>query len=45
MKGIYGETIPVARVKKHTYVGMDLDYTSTGEVIVSMGSYIIEAIY
>ena len=25
MKGIHGEEIPVARGKKQTYVGMDLD--------------------
>ena len=25
MKGIYGNEMPVARGKKHTYVGMDLD--------------------
>ena len=30
MKGIYGEETPVARGKKHTYVGMDLDYSSPG---------------
>ena len=44
MKGIYGEEIPVARGKKHTYVGMYLDYCTSVEVIVSMGSYITEAI-
>ena len=38
MKGIYGEKMPVARGKKHTYVGMDLNYISPGEVIVSMDS-------
>ena len=36
--------MPVARGKKHTYVGMDLDYSSPGEVIVYMDSYIIEVI-
>ena len=41
MKGIYGENMPVVRGKKHTYSGMDLDYSSPGEVIVSMESYII----
>ena len=30
MKGIYGEEILVARGKKHTYVGMDLEYSSPG---------------
>ena len=44
MKEIYGENMPVIRGKKHTYVGMDLDCSSPGEVIVSMDSYIIEAI-
>ena len=34
----------VVRGKKHTYVGMDLDHSSLGEVIVSMDSYITEAI-
>ena len=36
--------MPVVRGKTHTYVGMDLDYSSPGEVIVSMDSYITEAI-
>ena len=36
--------MPVARGKKHTYSGMDLDYRSPREVIVSMERYIIEAI-
>ena len=40
MKGIYGGEMLVARGKKHTYVGMDLDYSSRGEVIMSMESYI-----
>ena len=44
MKGIYGEEIPVTRVKKHTYVGMDLNYSTLEEVIVSMESYITKAI-
>ena len=44
MKGIYEEEIQVARGKKHTYVGMDLEYSSPGEVIVSTEIYIIEAI-
>ena len=44
MKGIYGENMPVVRGKKHIYVGMDLDYISSREVIVSMDSYNIEAI-
>ena len=34
----------VARDKKHTYLGMDFNCSSTGAVIVSMKSYIIEAI-
>ena len=25
MKGIYGENMPVVRVKNHTYVGMEID--------------------
>ena len=36
--------MPVARGNKHIYVGMDLDYGTPGEVIVSMESYITEAI-
>ena len=32
------------RGKKHTYVGIDLNYSSPREVIVSMDSYITEAI-
>ena len=36
--------MPVIRGKKHTYVGMDLDYNSSGEVIVPMDSYITEVI-
>ena len=43
-KGIYGQEMPVARVKKHTYVVIDLDYSTPGEVIVSIGSYITEEI-
>ena len=34
-KGIYGEEMPFERGKKHTYVGMDLDYSTPGEVIVN----------
>ena len=30
--------------KKHNYAGMELEYSSPGEVIVSMDSYITEAI-
>ena len=41
MKGIYGEEILVARGKKHTYVGMDLEYSSPGELIGSTDIYII----
>ena len=44
MKGVWGEKVPVVRGKKHTYVGMDLDYRMLGEAIVSMDSYITEAI-
>ena len=44
MKGIYGENMPIVRGKKRTYVGMDLDYSSPGEMIVSIDSYITEAI-
>ena len=36
--------MPVAKGNKHTYVGMDLDYGTPGEVILSMDSYIAEAI-
>ena len=36
--------MPVIRGKKHTYVGMNLDYNSSGEVIVPMDSYITEVI-
>ena len=36
--------MPVARGNKHIYVGMDLDYGTPGEVIVSMDSYITKAI-
>ena len=44
MKGIYDYNMPVVKGKKHTYVGMYLEYISPGEVIVSMESYITEAI-
>ena len=44
MKGIYGKNMPVVRGKKHTYVGMDLEYIPPGEVIMSMNGYITEAI-
>ena len=44
MKVIYGEEMPVTREKKRTYVGMDLNYSTPGEVIVSMDRYITEAI-
>ena len=44
MKGIYVKNMPVVRGKDHTYVGMDLDYSSPGEVIISMDSYITELI-
>ena len=36
--------MPVVRGAKHTYVGMDLGYRFSGEVIVCMDSYITEAI-
>ena len=36
--------MPVVRGKKHTYVGMDFNCISTGELIVSMDSYITEAV-
>ena len=36
--------MPVVRGKKHTYVGIDLNCSSLGKVIVSMDSYITEAI-
>ena len=38
------EKMPVSRGKKHTYAGMDLGYSSSVEVIVSMDNYITEAI-
>ena len=44
MKGICGKNVPVVRGNKHTYVGMYLDYRFTGGVIMSMDSYITEAI-
>ena len=43
-KGVSEKNIPVVRGKNHTYVGIDLDYISPGEAIVSMDSYIKEAI-
>ena len=39
MKVFYGENTPLVIRKKHTYVRMDLDYSSPGEVIVFMDSY------
>ena len=36
--------MPFTGGKKHTYVGMDLDYSTPGEVIMSMDSYITKAI-
>ena len=36
--------MPVVRGKNHTYVGMNLDYISPGEVIFSTEIYITEAI-
>ena len=44
MKGIYGKNMPFVKGKKHTYVRMDFNYSSPGEVIVSMESYTTEAI-
>ena len=44
MKGIYGDNMPVVRGKKHTYIGMDLEYSLPGESNVSMDSYITGAI-
>ena len=43
-KGIYGQEMSVTGVKKHTYVGIDLEYRTPGEVIVSIDSYITEEI-
>ena len=43
-KGIYGNNMPAVRGKKHTYYGMDLDYSTPREVIVYIYSYIKEAI-
>ena len=43
-KVINGEEMILSRGKKHTYVIMDLNYSTPGEVIVSMESYITEAI-
>ena len=34
----------VVRGKKHTYLGMDLEYIKPGEVIVSMDRYVTEEI-
>ena len=45
MKVIYSKNMPVIRGKKHTYVVMDLNYSSPEEVIVYTDSYIPEAIY
>ena len=36
--------MPIKRGKKHTYVGMDLDFSNNGEVIVTMDNYIEECI-
>ena len=36
--------MPVVRGKKHTNIGMDINYRSPGEVIVSIDSYITDAI-
>ena len=44
MKGIYGDNMPVARGKKHTYVGIYIDYSLPGKANVSTDSYITEAI-
>ena len=44
MKVIYGDNMPMVRGGKQIYAGIDLDYSQTVEVIVSMCSYIAEAI-
>ena len=44
MKGIYGDNMPVARGKKHTYVGIYIDYSLPGKANVSTDNYITEAI-
>jgi hypothetical protein len=36
LKEIYGEDMRVSRGEKHDYLGMDLDFTVTGEVRVTM---------
>jgi hypothetical protein len=36
LKKIYGDDMRVSREKKHDYLGMDLDFTVTGEVRVTM---------
>ena len=44
LEKLYGEAIPHTRGKKHTYLGMNLDYTESGLVKVSMESYVKEII-
>jgi hypothetical protein len=43
LRGIYGE-ITVCRGKKHTYLGMQLDYSTPGECHISMIPYTDEVI-
>ena len=44
MKGIYGKNMAFVRGKNHTYVGMDVNNSFPGELVMSMDSYITEAI-
>jgi hypothetical protein len=40
LKSIYGEDMHVSRVNKHDNLGVDLDFSVTGEVKVSMVDYL-----
>ena len=42
MEKLYGEKFPVTRGKKHTYLGMDLDFSTKGVVTVSIEGYVKE---
>jgi hypothetical protein len=44
LEQLYGEPMVVTRGKKHTYLGMDFDYTTKGVVKVSMDGYIEETL-
>ena len=43
-KGIYGDNMTVVRGNTHTYVGIEIYYSTPGEEIVYMDSYITEAV-